>query len=218
MSRDASFHSLADSVSGSSTSNDQGKRTLKKKRPQSLFVSRGSKSQKSSGGSVDKHDPLSRGMFVVGSPSTPTLRSSQGTSDSSLNTRGSCQSLDNLQPADREAQYRLDYTNLHVDTDVESVCTDRSTDSRRGSSICSDGKFDPEVKVKADGWQEDEEGSSDGGDTGLGMLDCDPSFFIFPQVNESTKKYMLRNVHTDRCTFTGPGESSFSVDLVVEKL
>ena len=183
MSRDASYHSLVDMDSGPGASSDQGKRTVKKKRPQSLFVSRGSKSQKPSGVSVDKHEPLSRGKFVVGSPPTPTRLSSQGTSDSSLNTQDSCQSPDNLQPADREAQYRLDYTNLHIDTDMDSVCTDLSFDSRRSSSICSLGRFDTELKVKSEEWQEDEAGSSEGGDVGLGMLDCDPTSFIFPQVS-----------------------------------
>ena len=69
---------------------------------------------------------------------------------------------------------------MHVDTDLESVCTEASLDSRRSSSVVSDGMFDPGVKVR--GESDGEEGSEEG-DVGLGMLDCDPSSFIFPQVS-----------------------------------
>ena len=201
-----------------------GKRaSVKKKRPQSLFVSRAghnnSNSNNSSNGSnnkphkassagcVDKSDPSSRGgrgggggtTFVVGSPPTPTatpttsrgpsLSSQSAASDSSLNTQDSCLSLDNLQPADREARYRLDYTNLHVDTDLESLCTDDrgSLDSRRGSSVYSGeggGRFQLGPARGGAGWRDEgDAGSSESGDVGLGMLDCDPSSFIFPQVS-----------------------------------
>ncbi|XP_076454498.1 uncharacterized protein LOC143289420 [Babylonia areolata] len=166
-------------------SRQQQQQQQRKKRPQSLFMNRTPKPQKPSAGSVDKHDPTSRGSissassssascskFVVGSPVTP---GSQSASVASFATRASFSDagvVDSLQPADPEAQYRLDYTNLHVDTDLESVGTSASMDSRRSSSVFGDGSVDVRVDV-CDGGEEV--------DGRLGMLDCDPSSFIFPQ-------------------------------------
>ena len=88
--------------------------------------------------------------------------------------------MDRILPADPEAQYRLDYTNCHIDTDLEGS----EVNSRRSSTISEQGQGQgqgqgqPEFKVTPDSWSESYEGE----DVGLSMLDCDPSSFIFPQV------------------------------------
>ncbi|KAL8575677.1 hypothetical protein ACOMHN_055866 [Nucella lapillus] len=154
----------------------------RKKRPQSLFVNR--RPSKPTSGCVDKQDPAVRGSsskFAVGSPAT-LGGGSKSTSTSSIATRASSSdAVNNLQPADPETQYRLDYTNYHVDTDLESLCTEGSFDSRRSSSVFGDGGGGVEGKGYGGGGGGGRGGHQEEEDGGLGMLDCDPSSFIFPQ-------------------------------------
>jgi hypothetical protein len=87
------------------------------------------------------------------------------------------------QPADPEAQYRLDYTNCHVDTDADTSSID--SPSSANDDIHHDldrGQRALESRLKVAGWKQESVESEEGGDDRLRMLDCDPSSFIFPQV------------------------------------
>ncbi|XP_025114538.1 uncharacterized protein LOC112576362 isoform X3 [Pomacea canaliculata] len=157
----------------------------KKKRPQSLFLQRNPKNvvrsvdkkaekpivRKTSVAAIKAATTMGTGSLSSPLPSTSRLMYKRSASESSV--------TDNLQPADLEAQYRLDYTNLHVETDIESVCTDHSPDSRRSSSVFSDFKLGSSGNLcgrltRPDSFEESQEG-------GVILPECDPSSFIFPQ-------------------------------------